>query len=257
DAEVKVNGKLTGAIHQGGFYEFSYDISELLNTDGDNLLEVHVKKHSDNSSVNNAKRRAYWWLFGGLYRPVWLEIKPKSRITHFAIDAKMDGKLNLSFQGENLPKNAYIEADIIPVTAHKKDFPTQKRSLDSAKQTISFQWEDIEVWTPETPHLYLLRLQLKMGDQLLHQVEERFGFRTLEFKLKDGIYLNGTKVVFKGINRHSLWPESGRSTTKKLSIMDVNLIKDMNMNAVRMHYPPDDHFLDACDSLGLFVLDEL
>lgn len=257
DAEVKVNGKLAGAIHQGGFYEFGYDISELLSTDGDNLLEVHVKKHSDNSSVNNAERRADWWLFGGIYRPVWLEIKPKSRITHFAIDAKMDGKLNLSFQGENLPKNAYIEADIIPVTAHKKDFPTQKRSLDSAKQTISFQWEDIEVWTPETPHLYLLRLQLKMGDQLLHQVEERFGFRTLEFKLKDGIYLNGTKVVFKGINRHSLWPESGRSTTKKLSIMDVNLIKDMNMNAVRMHYPPDDHFLDACDSLGLFVLDEL
>lgn len=257
DTEVKVNGKLAGEVHQGGFYEFSYDISDLIAGDGVNLLEVHVKKHSDNSSVNNAERRADWWLFGGIYRPVWLEIKPKSHINHLAIDAKMDGNLNITLETENLPKNAYIVADIVAVTAPKKDFPAQKSSMDNSKQTISFQWEDIALWTPETPHLYLLRLQLKKGDQLLHQVEERFGFRTLEFKLKDGIYLNGTKVVFKGINRHSLWPESGRSTTKELSIMDVNLIKDMNMNAVRMHYPPDDHFLDACDSLGLFVLDEL
>src|SRR5690606_4530773 len=195
--------------------------------------------------------------FGGIYRPVWLEIKPKSHIQHLALDAKMDGSINIALETENLPKDAYVVADILSVTAQQRDFSTQKSTLDSLKQTLTFKWDDVQVWTPESPHLYLLRLQLKRGDELLHQVEERFGFRTLEFKVKDGIYLNGTKVVFKGINRHSLWPESGRSTTKKLSIMDVNLIKDMNMNAVRMHYPPDDHFLDACDSLGLFVLDEL
>ncbi len=74
----------------------------------------------------------------------------------------------------------------------------------------------------------------------------------------DGIYLNGVKVKMKGVNRHSFWPTSGRTTSKKISIDDVLLMKDMNMNAVRMsHYPPDDHFLDVCDSLGLFVMDEL
>ena len=61
----------------------------------------------------------------------------------------------------------------------------------------------------------------------------------------------------KGVNRHTIWPESGRSTSKAISIKDVNLIKDMNMNAVRGHYPPNEHFLGVCDSLGLFVLDEL
>jgi hypothetical protein len=66
------------------------------------------------------------------------------------------------------------------------------------------------------------------------------------------------KVKMKGVNRHSFWPASGRTTSKKISIDDVMLMKDMNMNAVRMsHYPPDDHFLDVCDSLGLFVMDEL
>ncbi len=62
----------------------------------------------------------------------------------------------------------------------------------------------------------------------------------------------------KGVNRHSFRPETGRTLSKKNSIEDVLLMKDMNMNAVRMsHYPPDDHFLDVCDSLGLFVMDEL
>ncbi len=64
--------------------------------------------------------------------------------------------------------------------------------------------------------------------------------------------------MFRGVCRHSFWPSTGRALNKSISIEDVELMKDMNMNAVRMsHYPPDAHFLDVCDSLGLFVLDEL
>src|SRR5690606_9216778 len=102
---------------------------------------------------------------------------------------------------------------------------TQKVDLTQGQKTLSFQWDDIALWTPETPNLYLLRLQVKKDNQLLHEVTQRFGFRTLDFKKKDGIYVNGKKIVMKGINRHSLWPESGRSTDKEISIMDVNLIK--------------------------------
>ncbi|MCH5597811.1 glycoside hydrolase family 2 TIM barrel-domain containing protein [Niabella ginsengisoli] len=77
-------------------------------------------------------------------------------------------------------------------------------------------------------------------------------------KQRDGIYVNGVKMKFKGVNRHSFRPESGRTTSYKNSVEDVLLIKEMNMNAVRMsHYPPDGHFLDVCDSLGLYVIDEL
>ena len=73
-----------------------------------------------------------------------------------------------------------------------------------------------------------------------------------------GFYVNGEKVKFKGVNRHSFWPSSGRSASRALSIMDVELMKDMNMNAVRMsHYPPSQHFLEVTDSLGLFVINEL
>lgn len=66
------------------------------------------------------------------------------------------------------------------------------------------------------------------------------------------------KVILKGVCRHSTWPESGKTLSRDIHLLDIGLIKDMNMNAVRMsHYPPDSEFLDLCDSLGLFVIDEL
>jgi hypothetical protein len=103
-----------------------------------------------------------------------------------------------------------------------------------------------------------VRVELKRGDQVLHRTHQRFGFRTMEVRDGDGLYVNGKRVVLKGANRHSFWPDSGRTLSTKVLRMDIELMKDMNMNAVRMsHYPPDAEFLDMCDELGLYVLDEL
>jgi hypothetical protein len=103
-----------------------------------------------------------------------------------------------------------------------------------------------------------VRVALEGPSGAIHRASERFGFRTVEVRPRDGIYVNGTRVILKGVNRHSFWPDSGRTTSAEISVQDVHLMKDMNMNAVRMsHYPPDKHFLDACDELGLYVLDEL
>ena len=118
---------------------------------------------------------------------------------------------------------------------------------------------EVEPWSPEYPDLY--RLVVSIEDETgttLHETTERIGFRTFELRPRDGFYLNGQKIRFRGVNRHTSWPTSGRTTSKALSIVDVNLMKDMNMNAVRMsHYPPEKHFLEVCDSLGLLVIDEL
>ncbi|MDT0688931.1 glycoside hydrolase family 2 TIM barrel-domain containing protein [Salegentibacter sp. F188] len=259
DTEVKVNGKLVGPKHQGGFYQFEYDISDFLDYGNKNLLEVHVWKHSENHNVNRAERYADWWLFGGIYRSVWLEIKPKSHIEHFAVDARMDGSLTAEVDLKNIPENAQIEASILPLREENGDFETFSFPIseNSSKDTIHAKWENVKPWNPEDPNLYKLKLKLTQNGKTLHEATERIGFRTLEFRKKDGIYVNGTKILMKGVNRHTIWPESGRSTSKRISVMDVNLIKDMNMNAVRFHYPPDKHFLEVCDSLGLFVLNEL
>ena len=103
-------------------------------------------------------------------------------------------------------------------------------------------------------------MDLKLIDSnniTVHEWSSRVGFRTVDFRPRDGIYVNGTKIVMKGINRHTFHPEGGRTTNREISKSDVLLMKEMNMNAVRFHYPPDQHFLEMCDSLGMFVVDEL
>ncbi|MBZ4041146.1 glycoside hydrolase family 2 protein [Flavobacterium hibisci] len=257
DTEVKVNGKLAGAIHQGGFYEFKYDISSLLKFGSKNTLEVHVWKHSANKSVNAAERRADWWLFGGIYRPVWLEVSPKTHIEHIAVNPKMDGSITVDLSLKNVFKNAVLEATLKGLNGENFQTFTFPIKAKTTKESIAAQWKNIKPWNPESPNLYDLELVLKHNGNIVHKYDKRIGFRTLEFKKQDGIYVNGTKIVMKGINRHSFWPEGGRSTSKRISEMDGKLLKDMNMNAVRGHYPPDTHFLEVCDSLGLFVLNEL
>lgn len=259
DTEVLVNDCVAGPIHQGGFYRFSYDITRLLNFGGKNRLEVRVSKHSANKSVNAAERKADWWLFGGIYRPVWLEIKPKEHIDRVAVNALCDGHLLADVYLSGAKSGYCLLATVENLKSGELLKEHSFQLTDSATfYRLDTQWEDILPWTPESPNLYLLKLKLlNRSGQLLHQHQERIGFRTVEFRPRDGIYVNGVKIVMKGINRHSFHPDGGRTTNKEISVRDALLLKEMNMNAVRSHYPPDTHFLDACDSLGLFVIDEL
>ncbi|MDE6827530.1 MAG: beta-galactosidase, partial [Alistipes sp.] len=130
--------------------------------------------------------------------------------------------------------------------------------VGSAETLLESAWAGIRPWTPESPNLYTARLELlDPAGRTIQQRETRVGFRTVEFVPQDGIYLNGRKLVMKGINRHSFSVDGGRATSAALSRQDAELIRSMNMNAVRSHYPPDEHFLDMCDSLGLLYIDEL
>ena len=133
------------------------------------------------------------------------------------------------------------------------------KKVNSEKTRIEGQFKNPKCWSPEFPNLYLSVFNiLDKNGHLIHQYKKRIGFRTVEIRESDGLYVNGVRVKMKGVCRHTFHPKYGRTSSKSLSIIAVNLMKDMNMNAVRMsHYPPDKHFLDVCDSLGLFVLDEL
>ena len=259
DTDVLINGRSAGPVHQGGFYQFKYRVTDLIKYGGRNLLEVHVKKHSDNPSVNVAEREADWWLFGGIYRPVWLEAKPPVHIAHAAVDARADGSLEADLKLEGLTEAATIDAWIYPAgaTAGACEIKSLQVSGGTTTARLKTDWKDIQPWSPEAPNLYTLTLRLKSGGKTRHQISQRIGFRTLEFKEGDGIYVNGERTVFKGINRHTFWPEGGRSTSERISRMDVDILKNMNINAVRSHYPPDPHFLDLCDEMGLYYINEL
>jgi len=259
DARVLVNGKQAGEVHQGAFYPFSYDISNLVRYGKENKLEVFVKKFSGNESVNQAERNADYWVFGGIFRPVRLEIKPKTHIRRAAIDAKGDG----SFRSD-----LYLEGEIVPGKVAVDILDQEGRRVAGFESAVETGEKKIRVtgmvdsprqWNPEFPYLYTAQMSLLGQDgTVVHRIAQRIGFRTVEVREADGIYVNGQRIKFKGVCRHTFHPDYGRTSCKAFSIEVVNLIKEMNMNAVRMsHYPPDVHFLDVCDSLGLFVLDEL
>jgi hypothetical protein len=257
DTEVKINGKLAGEIHQGSFYRFSYDITDKIDFSRANALEVTVSKMSSEASVNNAERLADYWIFGGIFRPVYLEALPNQHIEWTTIDASADGSFLMDVHGNSFDAGVEVTTEIID--RRGKILSTLKPvTFNDSIARFSTQVPSPLLWTAETPNLYRVRINLKRGKNIVHQVEDKFGFRTVEVRHGDGIYLNGTKIKMKGVNRHVWWPETGRSINASIDLLDIRLMKEMNMNAVRCsHYPPDKNFLRLCDSLGLYVIDEL
>ncbi|WP_245843473.1 glycoside hydrolase family 2 protein [Niastella vici] len=259
DTEVKINGRSAGETHQGSFYSFLYDITKLLKYGKKNLLEVTVSKHSANESVNGAERRGDYWIFGGIFRPVFLQALPVEHMAHVAVDGKATGAFTAKVKLAALAQANEVTAQLYTMDGQKAGnaFSTKIKSGDSIA-TLQTTLASPLLWTPEFPNRYRVEFTLLANGKPVHTIQEKFGFRTVEVRERDGIYLNGVKIKFKGVNRHSFWPTTARAMNETRSIEDVLMIKDMNMNAVRMsHYPPDAHFLNACDSLGLMVLDEL
>ncbi len=265
DTEVFINGVSAGEMHQGGFYRFSYDITDLLKPGKKNLLEVKVAKESSNKTVNAAERKADWWLFGGIYRPVWLEVLPAVHMRHFILHADQNGKFRAVVEMEGDAKGYELAASVRSLKEGKAIYTVNHKNTllykiaDSGKEyTLQGEWSGVLPWSTEDPNLYVVTLELRDPEGKVVQTrEERIGFRTVEFFPQDGVYLNGTKLVVKGINRHSFSVDGGRATSAAMSLQDALLVKEMNMNAVRSHYPPDEHFLDMCDSLGIVYIDEL
>ena len=259
DTEVKVNGRKVGSKHQGAFYRFSYNVTDFLKYGKKNLLEVTVAKESENASVNLAERRADYWNFGGIFRPVFLEVKPAINLRHIAIDAQMDGTFRANCYSN-------ISNDGMSICAQILDNKNKKLAETTVPVKTGGDWTSLQLkvsnpalWTAETPNLYKAQFSLlDKNGKVLHYETESFGFRTIEVHESDGLYINGVRINVRGVNRHSFRPESGRTLSKAKNIEDVLLIKSMNMNAVRLsHYPADPEFLEACDSLGLYVMDEL
>jgi len=260
DTAVRVNGISAGPVHQGGFYRFKYEISGLLKFGARNEIEVTVDKESANESVNLAERRADYWNFGGVFRPVFLEVLPAFFIDRVALDAKADGTVHADiFLCDGVVDGLKVSAQILdasgtPVGPQAEAIPAPGGDRVSLATSVSSP----KLWTAETPNLYRVRFTLSKNGAAIHTAMEKFGFRTFEVREGEGLFLNGQRILLKGTNRHSFWPETGRTLNRERNDNDVRLIKEMNMNAVRLsHYPPDPEFLEACDELGLYVLNEL
>ncbi len=254
DTEVRVNGRLAGPVHRGGFYQFRYEITGLVRFDKKNFLQVLVSKVSADSTVELAERRSDYWVFGGIYRPVYLEAVPREFIEWTAIDARADGSFRANVFLNGSTRVTRVTAQIYRPDGSLlgKVFSAEVKSGEDSV-FLATRVAGQKSWTAETPNLYRVEFRLLRGKTVLHVVRQRFGFRTFEIRKGKGLFLNGRRIVLKGCSRHSFWPTTGRALNRNRCRQDILTIKQMNMNAVRMsHYPPDSYFLDLCDELGLY-----
>ncbi len=262
DTLVRVNGVLAGAEHQGGFTRFNYDVTALLRFGEENLLEVRVRKHSANASVNRAEREADYWVFGGIYRPVYLRANPTSSVEAVAIDARHGGHLRVQVAARGVLVGDQVVARVLTRDAEPAGTvfaaDVTVGTVGTVEVVLDTDVSGVRSWSAEDPVLYFLDVALERNGRVLHQRSERFGFRTIEVRPGAGLFVNDQRVLLKGVNRHAFWSVSGRTLNAAIDRRDVELLLTMNANAVRTsHYPPDPSFLDLCDELGLYVIDEL
>ena len=214
DTTVFINGQQAGDTHQGGFYRFSYDITRLVKP-GRNDLEVRVAKESANKSVN--RRRAARRLLD-LRRHLSAGVDRSAAANHIAWTAHRRARRR-QLRGHDAPERRRAQGHACSRAALRcpwqaircrHGFACNRRHRYLSPRNSPTP----ALWTAETPHLYSVKFSLLQGKTSLHELEQRFGFRTLEVRPRDGVYLNGRKIVLKGVNRHSFDADTGRTLTR-------------------------------------------
>ena len=270
---VWINGKKVG-YSQGSMEPSEFNITSYLQQ-GDNQIAVEVYKYSDGSYLEDQD----FWRFGGIHRDVLLYHTPDVRLRDVAIRASMDGVLQINPQfsvyhnenGEGYRLVATLFDGARPVCC---DTIATDETLDLAhKASRMNEWfpqrgyrkfnrmemkvDHPRLWSVDHPNLYTLRLQLQNADgTIVEQTTQQVGFRTIE--IADGrLLINGRAIKIRGVNRHEHDPYRARVMTEELMKQDLQLMKQANINAVRLaHYPNCPRWYELCDSMGMYVMDE-
>ena len=270
---VWINGQKVG-YSQGSMEPSEFNITSYLQQ-GDNQIAVEVYKYSDGSYLEDQD----FWRFGGIHRDVLLYHTPDVRLRDVAIRASMDGVLQINpqfsvYHNENgegyrlvatlFDGNSPVCCDTIATDetldlAHKASrmnewFPQRGyRKFNRMEMKVDHP----RLWSVDHPNLYTLRLQLQNADgTIVEQTTQQVGFRTIE--IADGrLLINGRAIKIRGVNRHEHDPYRARVMTEELMKQDLQLMKQANINAVRLaHYPNCPRWYELCDSMGMYVMDE-
>jgi hypothetical protein len=262
DTTVSINGQPVGPTHQGGYYEFQYDVTPYVVVGANtNILAVTVRKFSANASVEGAEEgNVDYWIFSGIYRPVYLAAKPSAYIDYVAANPLANGSITVSTYLGGITTNYSVQAFVTDTNdAMLGGVFSNSVFAGATNVVLSASLPTPNAWSSESPTLYTLNVQLvDTNGVVLHSVTNQIGFRTITFVANQGFFVNGKKVIMRGVCHHEEWPTTGRTSSEAQSSNDVAMIKDANFNAVRLsHYPHDKTFLQECNRQGLYVLDEM
>jgi beta-galactosidase len=256
---VWVNGHYLGT-EPSGYTGFEYDISEYLNYGGENVIAVRA----------DATMEEGWFYEGaGIYRHVWLNKTNPLRVATNGtfVTTKVNNKaaevsaIATMQNGDKISRNFSVKQSI--VDANGKTVATQATSNLTLKP---FTTQDIKhlmpvtnpmLWDLETPYLYTLVTVIEANGAVIDEYKTTFGIRTLRFDANEGFFLNGRHVKIKGTNNHQDHAGVGAALPDALQDFRISTLKGMGSNAYRCsHNPPTPELLDACDRLGMLVIDE-
>ena len=252
NSQVYVNNQLMGG-HPYGYSSFFVDITNALKA-GDNTVLVKV----DNSQQKNCR----WYSGSGIYRNVWLIHKPCLSIDPWGIQitTPSENEVHVKTTVYNHSESAQ-ETTLITRLSDGQEKREMIRLDGKSERTYEqiFKVENPKLWSPESPYRYKAIAELSNADKGVTDREERwFGIRTIQYDAVNGFQLNGKTIKLNGGCLHHDNGILGAAAFKDAEIRKVQLMKVAGYNAARTsHNPPSEAFLDACDSIGLLVIDEL
>jgi beta-galactosidase len=265
---VWLNGLRLGE-YKGGFTPFSFELTSHIYLDRDNVLVVEVDSN-ERPDIPPFGHEVDYLTFGGIYREVSLRIvsptfienifaQPRDVLSgHPALDVQcfLAGDQKSSGGGLSLEAALYDGERLIAKTA--QDVPASGDEAIPPRTLHLDKLEGIELWNLRSPKLYRVEVRLLRGEALLDHDTHRIGFREARFT-PQGFSLNGTVVKLRGLDRHQTFPWVGQAMPGRVQRRDAIILrKNLHCNIVRTsHYPQSRHFLDACDEIGLMVLEEI
>ena len=264
DSQVWLNGKFL-ARHHSGYSGFNVDISMAANFGGDNVLAIHVDpRHFE----------GWWYEGGGIYRHVFLNVRSPLRVADFGTqiisdvpggDAGADELANISLQtsvvnGAGQAADFSVVSEIIGPDGKPSAKISSNASIGAKGGEEVAQHCTIphpQLWSPDSPNLYELHTTIIKDGRPVDSKTTTFGIRTIRFDANQGFFLNGKHIEIQGVACHQDFPAVGIATPDSLQPWRVQQLKNSGANGWRTaHNVPNESVIDACDRLGMLVMDE-
>lgn len=251
---IWVNGKKVG-YSEDSYLPAEFNLTPYLKP-GKNMLAVEVYRFTDGSFLECQD----FWRFSGIFRDAFLWSAPKTQIRDFFFRTDLDKEFEnatVSLDVDITGKKSKCNIQVKITDLNGKEIASQSMPVQMGTNKMQLEVANPQKWTAETPYLYNLTLLLQQKGKVTDIRSIKVGFRKIEF-IKDGqMLINGKSILFKGVNRHDHSPLNGRTVSKQEMEKDIQLMKALNINAVRTsHYPNNPYFYDLCDKYGLYVLAE-
>jgi len=260
NSEVFINGKSLG-VHPYGYTSFGYDLSPYLDFSRGNIIAVKV----DNSKQINCR----WYSGSGIYRHVWMIVTnpvhvarwgvnittPQVSAEKATVEVKTLLKNETDFPQKIILKTQISNSNTVKAGTSQTDVELLAKSEQEIDQKITVLKPLL--WDPETPNLYQVEVQILKDKNIVDYTKANCGIRTIKVTAENGFQLNGKTVKINGGCVHHDNGCLGAAAYDRAEVRRVELLKSAGFNAIRTsHNPPSEAFLDACDRLGLMVIDE-